>query len=212
MRMKRFLSLVMMMLVGYAVFGQTTAAESRKKLLKKQLDYRFKGGTYTFENLFYKNIEYPDIAIDNCVQGVVIVSFDVSCDGKMSMISIKNPLHYGLDEEIKKFFASIEDKWNHCKDSKYEHFEIPIQFRLEGTEMNSDDALFVFEGKNPGYICRGDSYFLAKAKKYLDKGNGKSAMEYLNILIQRDPYNMDYYEMKKQAITMLKKKKKKKDK
>ena len=207
--MKRFMLLTLVMIMSVSVFGQT-ASESRKKMLKKQLDYRFKGGTYTFENLFYKTIKYPEIAIDNCVQGVIIVSFNVKCDGKMSMISIKNPLHYGIEEEVKKFFSSIEGKWNTCKDSKYEHFEIPIQFRLEGTQMNSDDALFVFEGKNPGYICHGDDYFLAKAKKYLDKGNGKAAMEYLNILIQRDPYNMEYYDMKKQAIAMSKKKKKKK--
>jgi hypothetical protein len=190
-----------------------TVSESRKKMLKQQLDYRFKGGLYTFENYFYKNAEYPEIARDNCIQGIIIASFDVSCDGKMSDVTIKNPLHYGIDEEVKKFFEVVKDKWNTCKDSKYEHFEIPIQFKLEGTEMNAEDALFVFESKNPGYICHGDEYFLNKAKKYLDKGNGKSAMEYLNILIKRDPYNMEYYEMKKQAIELSgKKKKKNKDK
>jgi len=211
--MKKLFTLIILGLGMMGFLKAQTPAESRKKILKTQLDYRFKGGTYTFENLFYKTIKYPELATDNCIQGVIIVSFNVTCDGKMSPITIKNPLHYGIDEEVRKFFETVKDRWNTCKDSKYEHFEIPIQFRLEGTEMNSQDALFVFEGKNPGYICHGDDYFLAKAKKYLDKGNGKAAMEYLNILIQRDPYNNDYYEMKKQAIAMsVKKKKKKKSK
>ena len=217
--MRKFITLILFVFIVFQpVFSQTqSASESRKKLLKMQLDYRFKGGLYTFENLFYKTVKYPEIATDNCIQGIIIVSFQVTCDGKMSMITIKNPLHYGIDEEVKKFFGTLEGKWNTCKDPKYTHFEIPIQFKLEGTQMNSNDALIVFESKNPGYICHGDDYFLERAKKYLDKGKGRAAIEYINTLIKHDPYNMEYYEMKKKAISLLdkkgkKKKKKKKDK
>ncbi len=210
--MKRIVLIFFLLTIAWQQSYGQTPAESRKKILKKQLDYRFKGGTYTFENIFYKTIKYPDVARENCIQGIIIASFDVSCDGKMSDVAIKNALHYGIDEEVKKFFGVIKDKWNTCKDEKYTHFEVPIQFRLEGTEMNADDALFVFEAKNPGYVCRGDDYFLEKAKKYLNKGSGKTAIEYLNVLIKRDPYNMEYYEMKKQAITMMNKKKSKKKK
>ena len=208
--MKRiFIVVVLLFFTIQSGIGQT-AAESRKKMLKTQLDYRFKGGLYTFENLFYKTVKYPEIATDNCIQGIIIASFNVSCDGKMSILTIKNPLHYGIDEEVKKFFGTLDGKWNTCKDSKYEHFEIPIQFKLEGTQMNSDDALIVFESKNPGYICHGDDYFLEKAKKYLNKGSGKAALEYINTLIKHDPYNNEYYEMKKEAINLMGKKKNKK--
>lgn len=207
---KAVLIFLLLIVVLSENFGQTTPAESRKKMLKMQLDYRFKGGTYTFENIFYKTIKYPEVARENCIQGIIIASFNVTCDGKMSNVSLKNPLHYGIEDEVRKFFDVIKDKWNTCKDDKYVHFEIPIQFKLEGTEMNAEDALFVFEDKNPGYICRGDSYFLEKANKYLKKGNGKTAIEYLNVLIKRDPYNMKYYELKKQAVTMINKKKVKK--
>lgn len=158
----------MIFLMFLTVTGYTqTPADSRKKMLKKQLDYRFKGGTYTFENIFYKTVKYPEIAIDNCIQGVIIASFDVSCDGKMSMVSLKNPLHYGIEDEVKKFFNSIENNWNTCKDKRYEHFEIPIQFILEGTQMNTQDAIIVFEGKNPGYICHGDDYYLERKQRNL---------------------------------------------
>ena len=211
--MKRiFIAIILLTLVLQTGFGQQTASESRKKMLKTQMDYRFKGGLYTFENLFYKTVKYPEIATNYCIQGIIIVSFDVTCDGKMSMITIKNPLHYGIDEEVKKFFGTLEGKWNNCHESKYEHFEIPIQFKLEGTQMNSNDGLIVFEGKNPGYICHGDDYYLEKAKKYMNKGNGKSAIEYINTLIKRDPYNTEYYEMKKEVITKINEKKAKKNK
>ncbi len=185
-------------------------AESRKKQISTQLDYRFKGGTYTFEKIFNNTVTYPDVARTNCIQGIIIASFDVTCDGKLGFITIKNPLHYGIDNEVKKFFINTNGQWNKCHDPKYEHFEIPIQFKLKGTKTNTDEGLFIFEGKNPGYVCNGEEYYMEKAKKYLDKNKPKKAIASLDILIRLDPYNQKYFEMKKQAINMMGKKKKKK--
>jgi len=189
----------------------TTVAESRNKQTTNLLDYRFKGGTYTFEKLFNTTVTYPDVARKNCIQGIIVASFDVSCEGRLGFVTIKNPLHYGLDDEVKKFFVSTNGHWNKCHDKKYEHFEVPIKFGLAGTESLTEEGLFTFEGKNPGYICNGEAYYLEKAKKYLDKGNGKKAISFLDILIRFDPYNHEYFDMKKQAINLGKKRRKKKD-
>jgi len=186
-----------------------TPAESRSKQISTQLDYRFKGGTYTFEKIFNTTVTYPDVARTNCIQGIIIASFDVTCNGELGFITIKNPLHYNIDNEVKKFFINTNGKWNKCHDSKYEHFEIPIQFKLQSTKTNTKEGLFTFEGKNPGYVCNGEDYYLEKAKKYLDKKKSKKAIANLDILIRFDPYNQKYFEMKKQAIQMSGKKKSK---
>jgi hypothetical protein len=211
--MTRFINIVIItLLLGSTIYAQqpSSVAGSRKKQVSDQLDYRFRGGVYTFEKLFNSIVTYPDYARKNCIQGIIIASFDVTCDGQLGFVTIKNPLHYGIDDEVKKFFISTNGKWNKCHDKKYEHFEIPIQFRLAGTESITDEGIFTFEGKNPGYICNGEAYYLEKAKKYLDKGKGKKAINYLDILIRLDPYNSEYFNMKKQAISMGKSSKKKK--
>ena len=211
--MKRFLVIIgVIYLMASAGYSQenTSAAESRKKQISTQLDYRFKGGTYTFEKIFNTTVTYPDVARTNCIQGIIIASFDVTCDGELGFITIKNPLHYGIDNEVKKFFVNTNGHWNKCHDKKYEHFEIPIRFKLAGTKTNSEEGLFTFEGKNPGYVCNGEDYYLAKAKKYLDKKKPKKAIPNLDILIRLDPYNQKYFEMKEQAIKMMGKKNKKK--
>ena len=210
--MKRLLVIVgifyLMATTGYSQ-ENTSAAESRKKQISTQLDYRFKGGTYTFEKIFNTTVTYPDVARTNCIQGIIIASFDVTCDGKLGFITIKNPLHYNIDNEVKKFFINTNGKWNKCHDKKYEHFEIPIQFKLAGTKTDTEEGLFTFEGKNPGYICNGEDFYLEKAKKYLDKKKPKKDIANLDILIRLDPFNNKYFELKKQAIKMMGKKKKK---
>ena len=210
--MKRLLVIVgIIFLLATSGYSQKniTPAESRKKQISTQLDYRFKGGTYTFERIFNATVTYPDIARTNCIQGIIIASFDVTCDGELGFITIKNPLHYGIDNEVKKFFVNTNGHWNKCHDSKYEHFEIPIQFKLKDTKNITKEGLFIFEGKNPGYVCNGEVYYLEKAKKYLDKKKPKKAISNLDFLIRLDPYNNEYFEMKKQAIKMMGKKKKK---
>ncbi len=201
-------------LFGITGYGQEniTPAQSRNEQISKLLDYRFKGGTYTFEKVFNTTVTYPDVARTNCIQGIIIASFTVSCDGTLGFVTIKNPLHYGIDNEVKKFFISTNGQWNKCHDKKYEHFEIPIQFKLKGSKTITEEGLFTFEGKNPGYVCNGEDYYLAKAKKYLDKKKPKKAIANLDILIRLDPYNQTYFSMKKEAIKMMGKKKNKKKK
>jgi hypothetical protein len=167
---------------------------------------------YTFEKLFNKTVTYPEAAKRNCIQGIIIVSFDVTCDGRIGFVTIKNPLHYGIDEEVKKFFMLTNGKWNTCRDKKYEHFEIPIKFVLEGTPSLTNEGLVTYVAKNPGFVCNGEEYYLKKAKKYLEKGKGKKANEYLDILIRFDPFNNEYYKMKKEVIKLRGKKSKKKKK
>jgi hypothetical protein len=55
-------------------------------------------------------------------------------------------------------------------------------------------------GDNVGFTCNSDNYYIEKVKKLLDKGKGKKATKYIDMLIKRDPYNMEFYDMKKKAL------------
>ena len=175
-------------------------SKARKDNLIKLLNYRFKGGYYTFEKVFTQTVEYPPMAKGSCAMGIAIVSFRVNCEGVVYAIKNKMPLGYGIDNEISAFFTNTEGKWNTCRDEKYTKFEIPIQFRLKGTETNTEDALLVLEADNPGYLCNDDEYYIAKMEKYLAKGKDKKALQYLEIIVRRDPYNSYYQDLRKKLL------------
>lgn len=206
--MKNKLIFIVLFNVLFSFFGvtqtTTTVSESRKENLKSVLNYRYKGGFYTLEKHFNASVSYPQSAMLNCRLGICIASVTVDCDGIVSKVTLKNPLKLGIDEEISNFFNSTSGNWNTCTDEKYTRFDIPIQFTLAGTETNSTDALLIVVGEGiPGQPCFSDEYYLKKLDKYMEKENGKKALPVLDILIRRDPFNNDLYEMKKLAMSYL---------
>ncbi len=186
---------------NYLVSQETSSiSQSRKNNLIELLNYRFKGGYYTFEKVFQQNITYPPQAVAHCIMGIAIVSFRVSCEGEVYDVRIKTPLGYGIDNEISAFFTQTAGNWNTCKDEKYTKFEVPIQFKLKGTETNTEDALLILEEDNPGFLCNDDEYYIKKMQKYLSKGNNKKALQYIGIMIHRDPYNSEYTELREKIL------------
>ncbi|UBM62565.1 energy transducer TonB [Candidatus Sulfidibacterium hydrothermale] len=205
------------MLLGFLLFaavsnGQELAnvAKTRNRQTHDLLDYRFRGGFYTFERMFLQTVKYTDMARENCIIGIVVLSFQVDCDGNLKDVKIKNALHFGLDQEIQKFMESTNGHWNKCRDNKYTRFSVPIQFTMEGTKTDTLDPVITLVGKNPGYVCNSDSYYYQKAKEALAKKKGKKARTYIEILIRRNPFNDEYYDMMKKAMALSGKKKKKK--
>ena len=210
---KKIVGLLMVLLFAA---GMTSAqelasvAKTRNKQTRNLLDYRYRGGFYAFERLFLKTVKYTDVARQNCVIGIMVVTFQVDCDGVLRNVKIKNPLHYGLDQEIQKFMAATQGHWNKCRDDKYTRFAVPIQFTMQGTQTDSLDPLISLNGKNPGYVCTGDDEYYQKAKEALAKKKGRKAKTYLEILIKRNPFNDEYYDLMKKALDLSGKKKKKK--
>lgn len=201
--MKKLISILMAVVfcVGFLEAQEEDAiAKARKENVIKLLNYRYKGGYYTFEKKFNSTVIYPDIAKMNCVVGVALVSLQVDCEGKIMDLRIKTPLGHGIDQELSKFFNSTAGEWNTCKDEKYTKFDISIQFYLTGTETKTGDALLFKEEKNPGFLCNSDEYYIKRIDKYMEKKKWKRVLPYLDMMIRRDPYNTKYFEMKKLAV------------
>lgn len=197
---------------SFIFFGSTlfcqesgTPAASRKANLKQLLDYRYRGGYYSFERLFLKTVTYPDFAKKNCVVGILIARFEVDCEGEIKNLVISNPLKWGIDEMVQKFFQETIGNWNKCDDDKYTRFEVPIQFTINDTKTNSTDAMLIYQVDLVGYNCKSDSYFQEKFEEAMKKNNKKKALKNINELIIRNPYNSDLYDTRKE----LKKKDKK---
>lgn len=171
----------------------------RFEIQRTILNYRFRGGSGEFERVFFKQVNYTEEARKNCVVGVVIMTFTVSCDNIISDLKMRNPMHYGLNEELQKFLEATEDSWNTCQDEKYTRFEIPVLFTLKGTETNARGFLTLI-GDSPGFTCRSDEYYMERFEKYNSKGRKMKALEMLDQLIRRDPYNNSFYDLKRELL------------
>lgn len=178
----------------------TDINQSRNKQIKHILDYRFKGGAGAFESELLKHVSYTPEALNNCVIGTVILSFTVDCDNKIGDLRMRNPLHFGLNEKLQAFFKATEGQWNTCKDDRYTKFEIPVLFTIGKTETSAK-GFVIIEGESPGLRCKSDAYYMEQFEKWRNKGKVKRAIESLDMLIRRDPYNQSYFDLKKELLT-----------
>src|SRR5262245_22662425 len=95
----------------------------------------FAGGQSALENYVARSIEYPQQAIDNSIEGVVKVKFEVDENGNVSNVStVGNKLGYGLEEEAIKVVSDMP-KWTpgQVKGKNVKTWRtLPISYRLEG--------------------------------------------------------------------------------
>jgi len=202
--MKKTILFLVVMGMALVVGAQEQSLQDRLKAeryqtLKHMLDYRFKGGSGEFEHVFFSTVTYPENAKNNCIIGTTILSFTVSCDNEIGNFSLRNPLHYGLNEELQKFLSATKDMWNTCNDDKYTKFEVPVLFNLIGTETGAKGFL-TLEEDNPGFKCKDDSYYFEQFERLREKKKVKKATKMLDMLIRRDPYNTEYYDLKRELI------------
>ncbi len=92
------------------------------------------GGQSAMEDYINKNIEYPQDAIDNNIEGVVSVQFAVDDKGNISNVStVGQKLGYGLEEEAIKVVSKMP-KWTpgQVKGKNVKTWRtLPINYRLE---------------------------------------------------------------------------------
>ena len=94
----------------------------------------YPGGDRALGNFFQNNIEYPQDAADNGVEGTVYISFLVDENGKVSSATTNPPrLGYGLEEEAIRVFNKMP-KWTagslKGKNVKTK-FTLPVTFELQ---------------------------------------------------------------------------------
>ena len=95
----------------------------------------YPGGNNALANFFNKNIQYPQEASDNGMEGTVMISFTVDEKGKVGSPKVTNQkLGYGLEEEALRVFNKMPS-WTpgslKGKNVKT-RYNLPVRFQLEG--------------------------------------------------------------------------------
>lgn len=124
------------------VSTSVAADDAKMKMEKDKMGYynrtevlpAYNGGQTAMENYITNNIEYPQDAIDNNIEGIVTVQFGVDENGNVSNVStIGNKIGYGLEEEAIRVVSKMP-KWTpgQVKGKNVKTWRtLPINYRLE---------------------------------------------------------------------------------
>ncbi|MDR1763801.1 MAG: energy transducer TonB [Dysgonamonadaceae bacterium] len=115
--------------------NQKVVVEATKEAIYQHVEQmpQFPGGDKELMKWLSDNLEYPVIAQENGVQGVVTVRFVVKPDGSVSDVQVVKSLDASCDKEatrvIKKMPKWIPGKQNGTAVSVY--YNLPVRFRLQ---------------------------------------------------------------------------------
>ena len=90
------------------------------------------GGASAWAKFLAKNLRYPDMAIDQHIQGKVWVSFIIEADGTLSHFKVERGIGYGLDEEALRVLKLVP-AWQPGEQNGHPvrvQYTIPINFQL----------------------------------------------------------------------------------
>lgn len=131
-----------------------------------------------------ENLIYPQKAIEQHQQGVVIVQFKVNSDGIISKFNVVNSVSNELDNEAIRLISHTDGMWkpgmNNNKTVAMEK-EVAMKFELGSSIKNDTNKDEFYE------IAK--RYFIKGNHKLLVKNNSKAALRSFNTCMKYQPYD-----------------------
>lgn len=163
----RFITILFIVVISQftTVSGQTGSSSVQKVQNAKYL-----GGNLS--ELIKKRIVYPEAAIENSIDGDVIVSFVVNSNGKLDSLTVTESPGDILSVEVKSALKRIMNNWMPCRingNKVNRQYSIVFRFRLYKNR------------KPPVYRERADKLFIRE--KY------KKALKFYNRAIEDNSYD-----------------------
>lgn len=101
--------------------------------MRAQTEASYPGGQEAMNAYIIQTIHYPQDAIDNMIEGTVVVAFDVETDGTLHNVQVVHPLDPDLEAEAIRVVVSMP-KWIPATNASgvaiVQRVEIPVAFRL----------------------------------------------------------------------------------
>jgi protein TonB len=109
-----------------------TKTDSMKQVERDYKESEFRGGVDMWVRYLQQNLRYPDRAMKNDTQGMVVVQFVVDTGGNIEEIDLYKSVEYTLDDEAKRLIIK-SPKWSAATQEgrKVKSYKRqPIVFRL----------------------------------------------------------------------------------
>jgi periplasmic protein TonB len=118
---------------GPAAIATVTAVSANIETTSLDINPSFPGGELALKSFLERNIQYPEEAINDGVEGTIKVAFEINEKGELSAIKILNKIGAGCDEEAKRVLKMMP-KWNpgiYNGKPVSSRWEIPMSFKLK---------------------------------------------------------------------------------
>ena len=136
--MKKILITLCLMTLSVCSFAQVTNNDSNNNAKNQVFTVveqmpMFPGGNAGLMKYLASNVQYPEVAAKNGVQGRVVVGFVIECDGSITNVEILRGVDPSLDREAMRVVKAMP-KWVPGKKNgavvrvKY---QVPVSFRLQ---------------------------------------------------------------------------------
>jgi len=129
--MKYFIAFIFMLSLHHEIHAQNATKVAPADLTGKEKPM-FPGGERELRKYLALNLRYPNAALENKVEGYVILSFKIGTNGKVNDIKILKGLGSGCDEEAVRVAKKMPDWEPAHKDGKAIEvvYYLPIDFEL----------------------------------------------------------------------------------
>lgn len=118
---------------GKGIIEAPVIVEDPETVAFSEVMPEFPGGEDALNEFLKSNIKYPKPALNNDLEGRVIVGFTVNSQGKIQDVHIMRGLGYGCDEEAQRVIQMMP-KWSPGSNNGKRvnvQYELPIDFELE---------------------------------------------------------------------------------
>jgi TonB family protein len=126
-----------------------------KHFLKKPI---YEGGKEALQDFIKNNLKYPKEALENKIEGVVIVRYTIDKSGKVVKTKIKTGLGYGCDEEAQRVVKLLK-------------FVVPRNRKLKVLFHKTIHIRFTLPKKRPGKTGMQVSYTNSDKKNKEEEEN-----------------------------------------
>jgi hypothetical protein len=98
----------------------------------------FPGGEAAMMKFIAQQLKYPEIAVENQIEGMVVAKFIIDIDGSIGYISIEKGIGGGCEEEVIRVIR-LMPKWNPASVNGEPvrcYMIVPIKFSIHGNQSN----------------------------------------------------------------------------
>jgi protein TonB len=130
--MKNLITFLSIICVTLACKKECDEASNNEVLQVVEIQAEFPNGQDGLNKWLEANIQYPEDAKENKIEGKVVVRFVVEKEGSVTSAEVLSGVHLSLDNEAKRVVMAMP-KWKPAKSkgkSVRSYFTLPIVFKL----------------------------------------------------------------------------------
>ncbi|MEQ9439998.1 MAG: energy transducer TonB [Cyclobacteriaceae bacterium] len=169
-------------------------------------NYRIQGGTPTFKNAFIDQIQYPRTALNQGIMGTSLVSLTITPAGTIADFRIITSLGEVVDEALKSVIPQTEKDWlADSLETRDLTFIVAFTFLIDGYTFMRNSKVSsqivtcevpIVEYGGTNARIRDDTYHIEHANRLYQGEKYSKAIDHLDELIRRDPFNRELYLMR----------------